>query len=340
FAKYKRPTLLLKDEARLKAILTNPERPVQLIFAGKAHPADTYGKEMIKAVIDFAKENDLEDRVLFLENYDINVARHLAWGADVWLNNPIRPMEASGTSGMKAAINGVLNLSVPDGWWPEVYNGNNGWSITAGQFYEHSELKEQAEANQIYDLLEQEITAYFYDRNESGIPETWVRMMKESICTANRFVNMNRVLIDYQNQFYARSIDLHTQLADNDYTLLRTSVSQQNLLRELWPGLKIVSCTTSADTRKRLLDSETIEVECQIDLGQANREVVSVETYYEYENGQFSVSTLAFDRQEGSIATYAGTVKLRGYGRQRMNVRVCPANEILRDLNPALMTWA
>ena len=340
FAKYKRPTLLLTDPERLKAILSNPERPVQLIFAGKAHPADTYGKDMIKSVIDFARENDLEDRVLFLENYDINVARHLAWGADVWLNNPIRPMEASGTSGMKAAINGVLNLSVPDGWWPEVYNGDNGWSITAGQFYEHSELKEQAEANQIYDLLEKEITAYFYDRNESGIPETWVRMMKESICTANRFVNMNRVLIDYQNLFYTRSIDLSAQLIDNDYALLRMSVSQQNLLKELWPGLQILSCTTSADTKKRLLDSQTIEVECQVQLGQANRDMVAIELYYEHQDPQFTVSSLAFDHQEGSIATYTGNVRLRGYGGQRMNVRVRPANEILRDLNPALMTWA
>jgi len=332
--------LLLRDKDRLKAILSNPDRPVQLIFAGKAHPADTHGKDMIKAVIDFAKDNGLEDRVLFLENYDINVARHLAWGADVWLNNPILPMEASGTSGMKAAINGVLNLSIPDGWWPEVYNGKNGWSITAGQFYEHSDMKEQAEANQIYDFLEQEITAYFYDRNESGIPETWVQMMKESICTANPFVNMNRVLIDYQNQFYTPSIERNRQLADNDFHFLRQSVSQQETLNELWPGVKIVSCTSSADTQKRLLDRETIDVVCQVDLGQASRDQVAVEMYYEFENQQYEVLPLSFQNQEGATATYAGSIKLRGFGKQRMNVRVRPANDVLHDLNPAWMKWA
>ncbi|MCF7974030.1 MAG: alpha-glucan family phosphorylase [Phycisphaerae bacterium] len=339
FAKYKRPTLLLNDQKRLIAILSNPERPVQLIFAGKAHPADTLGKDMIKAVIDFAKDNGLEDRVLFLENYDINVARHLAWGADVWLNNPIRPMEASGTSGMKAAINGVLNLSVPDGWWPEVYNGKNGWSITAGQFYEHSELKEQAEANQIYDLLEREITTSFYDRNESGIPEKWVHMMKESICTTSRFVNMNRVLIDYQNQFYTPSLGRSTQLAGHEYHLLRESVAQQQALKELWPDIHFVSCTTNADTRKRLLDTETLEAACQIDLGQAHRDMVSVEMYYEFD-GQYQVTPLTFQNQEGSIASYTGSTKLQGVGRQRMNVRVRPTNEILQDLNPAWIKWA
>jgi starch phosphorylase len=295
---------------------------------------------MIKAVIDFAKDNGLEDRVLFLENYDINVARHLAWGADVWLNNPIRPMEASGTSGMKAAINGVLNLSVPDGWWPEVYNGKNGWSITAGQFYEHSELKEQAEANQIYDLLEREITADFYDRNESGIPEKWVHMMKESICTTSRFVNMNRVLIDYQNKFYTPSIDRAGKLTGHEYRLLRESVSQQNVLKELWPGVHFVSCTTSADTRKRLLDTETLEAACQLDLGQAHRDLVSVELYYEFDGQQFTVTPLTFQNQEGTIASYTGSIKLRGSGRQRINIRVRPANDVLQDLNPAWIKWA
>ena len=193
---------------------------------------------------------------------------------------------------------------------------------------------------QIYDLLEQEITAYFYDRNEAGIPETWVRMMKESICTSSRFVNMNRVLIDYQNQFYTPAIDLYRQLAENDHHLLRTSASQQHVLKELWPGLRIVSCTTSADTKKRLLDEDTIEVECQVELGQANTDMVSVEMYYEYEDTQFKVSSLALHHQEESIATYTGQIKLTGYGRQRMNVRVRPANEILQDLNPAWMKWA
>lgn len=340
FATYKRPTLLLKDPERLKAILSHPERPVQLIFAGKAHPADTIGKDMIKAIINFAKNNGLEDRMLFLENYDINVARHLAWGADVWLNNPIKPMEASGTSGMKAAINGVLNLSVPDGWWPEVYNGNNGWSITAGQFYEHSELQELAEANQIYDLLEQEITAYYYDRNESGIPEKWVHMMKESICTVNRFVNMNRMLIDYQNQFYVESIDCNQKLTQDNCQYLRQSVGIQEKIKEIWSQIRILSCDTSADTRKRLLDNETLDVVCRVDLGHASTDLISAEIYYEYEEQKFTILPLTLDHQDGSIATFTGSVELMGFGKQRMNVRIRPANALIQDLNPAWVKWA
>jgi glycogen phosphorylase len=161
FAHYKRATLLLQDKERLLRVLTNSKKPAQLIFAGKAHPADAAGKYMIKEILDFAHSRKLEDKIVFLENYDIDVARHLVCGADIWLNNPIMENEASGTSGMKAAMNGVLNLSVPDGWWAEGYNGKNGWPITAGQYYVHTELQETAEANQIYDILEYEVADLF-----------------------------------------------------------------------------------------------------------------------------------------------------------------------------------
>ena len=203
FARYKRATLLLRDKERLAKILTNTAKPVQLIFAGKAHPADTLGKSMIKEIIDFAKDHQLEDRVVFLENYDINIARHLAWGADVWLNNPVRENEASGTSGMKAGMNGVLNLSVLDGWWPEGYNGKNGWAITGAEYDHQYEMQEAAEAEQIYDLIEDEITELYYDRNEAGVPVRWVEMMKESISSTCCRFNMNRVLADYIDKFYA-----------------------------------------------------------------------------------------------------------------------------------------
>jgi starch phosphorylase len=181
FARYNRATLNLQDQDRLAKILTHSTKPVQLIFAGKAHPADTLGKSMIKEILDFAKDYQVEDRVVFLENYDINVARHLAWGADVWLNNPVRENEASGTSGMKAGINGVLNLSVLDGWWPEGYNGSNGWAITGAEYDHPFEMQEAAEAEQVYDLIEDEITELYYDRNEAGVPVRWVQRMKDSI---------------------------------------------------------------------------------------------------------------------------------------------------------------
>ncbi|HAQ60907.1 TPA: alpha-glucan phosphorylase, partial [Candidatus Delongbacteria bacterium] len=171
FATYKRANLLLQDPERLKKILTNPLRPVQIIFAGKAHPADVAGKTIIKDILNFAIQNDLEDHIVFVEDYDMDIARHMIQGVDVWLNNPIKPMEASGTSGIKAGINGVLNLSVLDGWWPECFNGTNGWAITAGDFYSDITLKSSAEAQQIYDLLEEEITEKYYEKRDSYFPE-------------------------------------------------------------------------------------------------------------------------------------------------------------------------
>jgi len=340
FAPYKRPTLILKNKERLKAILSDPARPVQLVFAGKAHPADTLGKDMIKEIIGFARENDLEDRVVFLENYDINVARHLAWGADVWLNNPIRPMEASGTSGMKAAINGVLNLSVPDGWWPEVYNGRNGWAITAGQIYEHSQLKETAEANQIYDLIEQEVTAFYYDRNEAGIPEKWVQMMKKSICSTYRFVNMNRVLIDYQNRFYAPSLRRSSQLAANDFQVLKDFSQQQSTLLAYWDSVQIVEFQTNMETRERLVESDSIEAMCKVNLGDIPESLLTVELYYRLGGQDYRIIPMTLQDRNGSVATYGGTFELQGYGTQGFNARVQPAHDIVRDQHPELMHWA
>ncbi len=202
FATYKRATLLLEDRVRLKEILRNQERPVQVIFAGKAHPADEEGKNLIKVIIEYAREYGLEDRIFFVEDYDMTVAQYLVKGVDVWLNNPLKPMEASGTSGMKAGINGVLNLSVLDGWWPECYNGKNGWAITSGEGIMDSSLRGKAEAKQIYELLENTITKLFYTRDNSGLPGGWISMMKESIYSVYKDFNIGRMLGEYVEKFY------------------------------------------------------------------------------------------------------------------------------------------
>jgi len=340
FAPYKRPTLLLKDKERLKRLLTDRERPVQLIFAGKAHPADTYGKNLIKEIIDFTKAYDLEDRMIFLENYDINVARHLAWGADVWLNTPIREYEASGTSGMKAAINGVLNLSVLDGWWPEAYNGTNGWGITAGEFYKHSELKERAEANQIYDILEQEIIDIYYDRNELGIPEKWVAKMKASISSICRFVNMNRVLLDYQDKFYLSSVQTAAKWSENNYASLRGAVDQQRRILACWNKIGFTEFSTNADRRSHLVETDSLEVTCAVNLDQGSSELFSVELYYALNDEQFTLIPMSLKERAGNIARYQGSFQIKGYGKQTLNARIRPADPIVQDLHPELIKWA
>jgi starch phosphorylase len=340
FAPYKRPNLILKDRERLKKILTNSAKPVQLIFAGKAHPADTVGKDMIKQIIDFAKDYVLEDKIIFLENYDINIARHLVWGADLWLNTPIKENEASGTSGMKAGMNGVLNLSVLDGWWPECYNGKNGWAITAGEYYRHPELRETAEANQIYDLLEEEITDAFYDRNELGIPQRWVQMMKESIASVCRLFNMNRVILCYLNTLYLPSKKHFEKISDNDCLLTKQAVQLQDKILKYWDYIEFKSFITDIDKKEYLSELDNISALCTIDLGQADPNLFSVELFYILDTeGNFKIIPMQLDKMENAVAHYQCSFQIEGYGLQNINVRIRPENKIVQDLHPELIKW-
>ena len=207
FATYKRATLILRNKERLLNLLKDKDRTIQFIFSGKAHPADEEGKGFIKAIIDFARSNNVEDRFIFLENYDMDIAQHLVRGVDVWLNNPIKPKEASGTSGMKAGMNGVLNFSVLDGWWPECYDGENGWKINAGEYENDPQEKDRKDAEQIYSILENEIIPTYYNRNETNIPEEWVEMMINAVSTILPQFNIERMLMDYLNKLYKPVIE-------------------------------------------------------------------------------------------------------------------------------------
>ncbi|HUW20053.1 MAG TPA: alpha-glucan family phosphorylase [Sedimentisphaerales bacterium] len=340
FAHYKRATLILKDKERLKKILTDTRKPVQLIFAGKAHPADTQGKNMIKEIIAFIRDYQLEDRVIFLENYDMNVARHLVCGADLWLNTPVRENEASGTSGMKAAINGVLNLSVLDGWWPEGYNGRNGWAITAGEFYRHSEMQETAEADQIYDLLEEEITELYYDRNEAGIPKHWVQMMKESICSVCATFNMNRVLTCYLNKLYVPSRKHSAMLCKDNFHLLKEATEKEQEILKYWDKVEIAGLSTNVDKKDHIVEQERLEVHCAVDLDKASPELFCVELFYMRSNSDsFRVVPMQLESLKGTFANYACSFEIEGYGLQHINARIKPANETVQDLHPELVKW-
>ncbi|GBD03477.1 Glycogen phosphorylase [bacterium HR19] len=199
---YKRPTLIFSDPQRLKKILANPLRPVQIIFAGKAHPSDLEGKKAIQTIFSFAKNPDFEGRIAFIEDYDEELAHYLVRGADVWLNNPLPPLEASGTSGMKAGINGVLNLSVSDGWWTEGYNGKNGWIFGQENPEIPREEIDKRHAEEIYSIIENEIAPLYYERDERGIPVRWVRKMKESIKSILPKFSSRRMLKEYIEKFY------------------------------------------------------------------------------------------------------------------------------------------
>ncbi len=211
FATYKRATLIFKDMQRLRRILTNTYRPVQIIFAGKAHPADDPGKMLVQTIYNLAKNHELGGRVAFIEDYDMNMARYLVAGVDVWLNTPLRPREASGTSGMKAALNGIPNFSVLDGWWAEGYNGANGWAIGGERVYDNREEQDWADANDIYEVLENEIVPLYYQRDGDDIPRGWVKVMRESIRSNAPAYSMRRMLKEYANLLYVPAMTAQSQ---------------------------------------------------------------------------------------------------------------------------------
>ncbi|OQA02647.1 MAG: Glycogen phosphorylase [Planctomycetes bacterium ADurb.Bin401] len=338
FAAYKRPTLLLRDKDRFIRILTNPLRPVQMIFAGKAHPADHQSKAMIKEVINFAKENQIEDRVIFLENYDMNTARHLVWGADVWLNVPVRNLEACGTSGMKAAMNGALHLSTLEGWWEEGYNGKNGWAITAGKLYEKQELQDVADANQLYDMLEHDVSVLYYDRNKADVPQQWVRMIKESIFSVCQNFNINRMLCDYLKDCYMPAMQDSREMATDDYKMLRTAAGQEKDLIKYWDYIKIASYSSDIDEKEKLVKGDTVNVRCNVQTGQISSEMISVELFYLMDNNtKYKIIPMEMG---GSAGEYKCTFEIEGFGLQGINVRVRPANKIIQDLHPELIKWA
>jgi starch phosphorylase len=202
FATYKRAYLLFQDIERLKRILNQPGRPVQIIFAGKAHPADEPGKEIIRQVYRHAKEPGLAGHIVFLEDYDINMARYLIQGADVWLNTPRRPNEASGTSGQKAALNGVLNVSISDGWWAEGYNGRNGWTIGQPNDQLDPAAQDAEDSRALYSILEEQVIPMFYERDDQGLPRGWLKMMRESIRSVAPTFSTARMLKEYIDKMY------------------------------------------------------------------------------------------------------------------------------------------
>ncbi|MHA2233561.1 MAG: alpha-glucan family phosphorylase, partial [Candidatus Hodarchaeales archaeon] len=202
FATYKRPKLIFRDLDRLKRILLDPYQPVQIIFAGKAHPADDPSKHLLQQVYNLAKDPQMKGRIAFLENYDMQVARYLVQGCDVWLNNPRRPLEASGTSGEKAAINGVPNFSVLDGWWAEGYTGGNGWTIGKGEVFDDSDQQDEHDATSLYQTLENEIVPLFYEHHPNETPHEWVKLQKEAIKTSVARFSARRMVKDYVRKSY------------------------------------------------------------------------------------------------------------------------------------------
>lgn len=323
FASYKRPTLLLHNPERLLRLLTDEERPIQFVFAGKAHPADDRGKQFIFELLKFARENKVEDRFVFLENYDINVARHLVQGVDVWLNNPISPLEASGTSGMKAGMNGVLNLSVLDGWWPECETTRHGWAVSAGMYQSDPELRDAMDADEIYELLENDIAPLFYQRGQDGIPMEWVARMKRSIYDVGLNFNTHRMLHDYLEEFYLPAAERYKLLSRNKNKRLKELLEGCQGVKKAWDAIKFVG--QSMEIPPDLTRGSTVRIKADVFLDNASEQLFRVEAFYIYKEKQFRNVPLTFIRKTPDrVAHYEGEVLVDGSGEQSLAIRIKP----------------
>ena len=236
---YKRLTLMLRDPERLRAMLLDPIRPIQLVIAGKSHPADDGGKRLIQELVKFADEVDVRHRIVFLPDYDISMATLLYPGCDVWLNNPIRPLEASGTSGMKAALNGALNLSILDGWWDEWFDGQNGWAIPTADGIDDPDRRDDIEASALYELIENSVAATFYDRDAHGMPRTWIAMVRHTLGTLGPKVLASRMVREYVTRLYTPAAISSREMRVNDFALAAEVSSWKTHVRAAWPELKV-----------------------------------------------------------------------------------------------------
>lgn len=345
FSTYKRGNLLFSDPDRLDRIVNDPDCPVQIIISGKAHPLDKPGKEIIRQVLSFANEDRFRNRIVFIEDYDINVARYLVQGADVWLNNPRRPLEASGTSGMKAALNGVLNLSVLDGWWDEGFSDQIGFKIGNGEEYKNVEIQDLLEAEMLYSVLEREVKPLFYERNDSRVPLGWLSKMKATIEVAGQQFSAQRMLMDYTNRFYVKALEAGQNLMADDYRLTREVTAWLDRMNSSWNKIKIVSVDVP-DVGSTLFVGHELTITVRVYLGDLTPDDVEVEVVAGRLDAQEQIprSNLVQAQQQGDpfegVYAFEGKVVCSESGRFGISARILPKNEHLpHTVRPKLINW-
>ncbi len=330
FATYKRAQLLFRDVDRLSAIVNNPERPVQFIFAGKAHPNDKGGQDVMKHIISISKRPEFSGKILFLQNYDMALARMLVKGVDVWLNTPTRPLEASGTSGMKAIMNGVLNFSVLDGWWVEGYQPGAGWALPEESIYDNQDFQDELDAGTIYSILEDEIAPLFYERNSNGVPEEWVNTIKNSICGIAPKFTMRRMLNDYLDRFYSKQYERFLKISDNDFELARQIASWKRWMYRGWENIEVVDVKYPDTSGKPLLLGHDFKGELVLDLKELNASSVGAEQVIadiHPKNGNvemIDVQELQLIDTQGSLARYSMKLYPTKAGAFHYGIRLFP----------------
>ena len=351
FATYKRATLLIRDKNRLASILNDAKRPVQIIFAGKAHPLDDSGKALIQQITALAREPQFRHRMVFLEDYDVSVARYLVQGVDVWLNTPLRPNEASGTSGMKALANGAINLSILDGWWDEAYLDHAtdaspvGWAIGRGESYADREYQDQVEAEALYDILERDVIPTFYDRSADGLPRRWVSLMMSSIGTLCPRYNTNRMIREYTEKFYLPAHADHESLAADGNAQAKAHAALKKRIRSEWSNVRIEMIDTQI--LPEIHAGETVRFSARVYMGNLTLEDLRIELYAGPLNAQGEIvrpiiTEMPFIRKEdGAHIFELKAIPCCGSGQHGFTVRVVPRHpDEKHPFAIGLIAWA
>ena len=328
---YKRLTLMLRDQQRLRSILLDPDRPVQIVIAGKAHPADDGGKALVQQIVRFTDDPSVRHRIAFLPDYDIRMARHLYSGCDVWLNNPLRPLEACGTSGMKSALNGGLNLSIRDGWWDEMFDGENGWAIVSADVID-PDRRDELEAESLYSLIENQVRTRFYDVGRDRLPRRWIEMVRHTLQSLGPQVLASRMLRDYVRQLYQPASRSSEGLLADGFAAARELAAWKERVREAWPKVQVSHVETEGATDAPQL-GQALTVRALVDLGGLRADDVEVQVVYgrvdetdELRDPVRAVMRLLDGEDTASALRYEGEVPLDLKGPFGYTVRVLPSH--------------
>ena len=346
FSTYKRGALIFSDPDRLARLINDARRPFQILISGKAHPLDTPGKEIIKKIVTMASQEPFRNRIIFLEDYDINIARYLVQGSDVWLNNPRRPQEASGTSGMKAALNGALNFSTLDGWWDEAYEDEVGFKIGHGEEYENLEMQDHLDVEMLYSSLEREVLPLFYDRDEMGLPVRWIAKMKSAIQMAGEQFSSHRMLMDYTDHYYKRALNLNVRMREDGFKRTRTMTSWMERMNSSWGKIAIHDVEVP-DLGPTLYVGQKFPIRIKVALGELTPDDVDVQIVSGRLNSQEQIpdykpitATLGEDGNENGVYSFAGVVVCRESGRFGITARIVPKNDDMpHTVRPRLISW-
>ncbi len=346
FATYKRATLLFRNLERLNQIISNKSQPVQFIIAGKAHPKDEEGKKLIQDICEISKTEAFRRKIVFIENYDINVAHYLVEGCDVWMNTPRRPLEASGTSGMKVIANGGLNFSVLDGWWDEGFDPEIGWKIGNGEEYTDPDYQDELESRQLYNTLETNIIPLFYSRGEDGLPREWIQKVKQSMKKLGPYFNTHRMVQQYFENYYKTSFEKRLILSERKWSSAKELASWKENLKRNWSNIKLVNLETH-DKSKTIYVGENLPVAAELNLGELSPQDVEVQAYYgpldQQDNPEYNETIVlkseAKKLKDGNYK-FTGSITTRRSGQQGFTIRVLPKHPLLiNQFELGLIYW-